>query len=557
LAIIRIQSQMDVSSQLMPLMMMQLTKGKDDSFTRQVFAIILLSFVTYALTYTRTAVNYLRIVMGDRVKGAMYKLGRWTNKKFAISEHFVTVDGVIKTTSMSKQFIVLNTYLLKWLERNPTSPPYHCEIFPIMTDLEENTVIIFENSTSSVELTEVNLKVTQRNTLTVRDVVETRHNDDKIDGGQKETRIICYDLEILDRARLKGDITPLMFIKQWLDDMIAAREKSFDKYRHIMRTQPLENHAPTWESDFKFETSKTFDNTPCEHTAEIKRYIDALTDASSRYARTGISPTLGIMLHGPPGTGKTSIIKAIAKYTNRHIVSITFGDGVSRSTLNSVFMGNDVGQRKMSIPIDKILYVMEDVDCGSIADIVRSRLDAERPADPTGGKLTLSDLLEVIDGIVEMPGRIIIMTSNHPERLDPALLRPGRIDLMLKIDKLRAEDVAGVYQDWFGEAVPADVRAQMRDRAYALADLGQLFMLPDRADVHAHLASSRVASLASDSNFSSSNLSNYDLGSSPVDDPTGSPVDDPTHNQVDDSTDSQVDDPTDNQVVDSVGGPVN
>ena len=84
-------------------------------------------------------------------------------------------------------------------------------------------------------------------------------------------------------------------------------------------------------------------------------------------------------------------------------------------------------------------------------------------ADPD--ELNLAGLLNVLDGVVDTPGRMLVLTSNHPEKLDPALIRPGRIDRCLLLDYLRAEEAAQMIHHYFsGAEAGAEVGEAQRAR---------------------------------------------------------------------------------------------
>jgi hypothetical protein len=74
---------------------------------------------------------------------------------------------------------------------------------------------------------------------------------------------------------------------------------------------------------------------------------------------------------------------------------------------------------------------------------------SERSKNIKGDKLSLAGLLEVLDGIVDTPGRLLIMTSNHPECLDDALIRPGRIDLVLHLDLMEPREAIAMIEHYF------------------------------------------------------------------------------------------------------------
>ena len=132
------------------------------------------------------------------------------------------------------------------------------------------------------------------------------------------------------------------------------------------------------------------------------------------YIERGVPWRLGILLHGPPGNGKTSLVNALAYELNLAlgILNLTV-DQISDNTLLEL-LGNCNG----------MIVVIEDVDS----------LFNKRSKDEAGKSISFSGLLNAIDGIAAGGGRIIIMTTNHIEKLDSALIRGGRIDISEIID---------------------------------------------------------------------------------------------------------------------------
>lgn len=345
-----------------------------------------------------------------------------------------------------------------------------------------------------------------------------------------------------------------------------------------------------------FYTNKSLKNVFGSHLSVVKKRVDMFINNPRWYEEKGIPYTLGILLSGPPGTGKTSLIKAIAKDTKRHIFNISLRESTTQSQLRNLFYDSEVRVLKngrsevVNIPLEKRIYVIEDIDCltGVVLDRTLKRVDVDdktkklntpspesnnnhfesntdtlvgevddpnyltapdtitkndnfslmgsiHPATPytqngnipsdyimpgglmdnnsgfrgmdiggsmwaasmmedddlTGTRksnkisnrqngvtglidtppsksqtaspnrtskknrtgeqqtdtilfkipepigspemLNLSFLLNLLDGVLETPGRIIIATSNHPDRLDKALIRPGRIDINLEV----------------------------------------------------------------------------------------------------------------------------
>jgi chaperone BCS1 len=149
---------------------------------------------------------------------------------------------------------------------------------------------------------------------------------------------------------------------------------------------------------------------------QVERITDDLhwfIKAREWYRQRGIPYRRGYLFAGEPGTGKTSLVIALAGYLNRPICILTIGSDIDDNSMLAAF--NEA-------PANAIILI-EDVDCAFPA---QSRETAEKKE---GGRLTKAGLLNAIDGVATPDGRIVIMTTNYPDRLDPALVRPGRADV--------------------------------------------------------------------------------------------------------------------------------
>merc|ERR1719201_490574 len=79
--------------------------------------------------------------------------------------------------------------------------------------------------------------------------------------------------------------------------------------------------------------------------------------------------------------------------------------------------------------------------------------------DDKTDELDLSGVLNVLDGVVDCPERILVMTTNHPEKLDPALIRPGRINLKLCLNYMQAPEMLQMVAHYFGELTTTQKRS--------------------------------------------------------------------------------------------------
>lgn len=195
-----------------------------------------------------------------------------------------------------------------------------------------------------------------------------------------------------------------------------------------------------------------------------KQLVDDLNDFTSRdttewYAKHYIPFKRGYLFYGKPGTGKTSTISAIATYLNRRVYR-----------LNLVAPGlcdNSLLEAVNSVKKNSVL-VMEDVD--ALFGIHREKNETF--------STTFSGLLNAIDGLGDAKGHIFIMTTNHPEKIDPALRRKGRIDLELEFKACSQVQAKHMFLKFFpGEDTDADKFCkQMQDYSYTPAQLQHHFI---------------------------------------------------------------------------------
>jgi hypothetical protein len=260
--------------------------------------------------------------------------------------------------------------------------------------------------------------------------------------------------------------------------------------------KPLYSRAPKAMTFTRasFHTSKTLDNMFGPDMHIVMSRLQWFLQNREWYDRKGIPYSFGLLLHGTPGCGKTSIIKAIANITGRHIFNTSLHRSITQKQLNSLFFSDRVDIHESSesyiIPQNKRVYCMEEIDC--MTDVVvdrrtqtqtqtqNSRLtprQSAQEAEQSGNKVTLGYLLNLLDGVLEIPGRILIMTTNYPDRLDPALIRPGRIDLILNFQKATRETVRKMYQ-YFYDLDESDVDAAafecIPDMRFSPAEINQI-----------------------------------------------------------------------------------
>lgn len=186
---------------------------------------------------------------------------------------------------------------------------------------------------------------------------------------------------------------------------------------------------------------------PGDVKARLIEDIARFLERRDWYAAHGIPWRRGYLLDGAPGTGKSSLIFAMAGHFNKPIYviqpSMVINDNALHQALNEAGSG---------------FVVIEDADSFSVA---RERkpavvVNGVTSGSPYGeeGDVTLSGLLNAIDGIASEEGRILFVTSNHSDMLDAALLRPGRIDRRETLPLADAAVARAMFASFFPDASP-------------------------------------------------------------------------------------------------------
>jgi len=329
----------------------------------------------------------------------------------------------------------------------------------------------------------------------------------------------------------------------WYKDMMLRTKDD----RRFMYTMVNDTSGKRKRPDGKEETSsfaykryelsdmKTFGSLFFPEKDSILRLLRDFEGKEGKYSVAGFPHKLGLLLHGPPGTGKTSLIKALAHHTGRSIINVSLSQIETNRALHDCMydldlsvVGKDHGD---CVSFRDVIFVIEDVDACSKIVQRRDRSEGESdeaarqcdssddehslpatvsysemprhhrtsptsppagattplpyglappPPMPTEGplemssdytrarkwwsdpdELNLAGLLNVLDGVVDTPGRILIMTTNHPEKLDPALIRPGRIDRCLLLGYLKEPEATQMISHYFRVGVTPEQRARL------------------------------------------------------------------------------------------------
>jgi chaperone BCS1 len=190
---------------------------------------------------------------------------------------------------------------------------------------------------------------------------------------------------------------------------------------------------------------------------ELVRDIDEFKRGKARYRHLGVPYHRGYLLYGPPGTGKTSLVSALAARFKMPIYLLNLTEFNDKSLVSAI----------KDIPPNSVI-VFEDIDCVKTG---RARIDGDergrkQPGNPSEKPdpieqfgVTLSGLLNALDGFNAPEDVLFVMTTNKVEVLDEALLRPGRIDFRLYMGQACDEQKTEMYRRFFPSASISEARA--------------------------------------------------------------------------------------------------
>jgi ATP-dependent Zn protease len=160
---------------------------------------------------------------------------------------------------------------------------------------------------------------------------------------------------------------------------------------------------------------------------QLKTDITNFIGNEQDYNKFGIPYKRTYLLTGIPGSGKTSIIKSIC---------CEFGYHLSMLSICKEFDNNSLMYAFKHIP-KKTILLIEDVDC----------MFEKRNGTRDNPLITFSSLLNILDGVLYKHGLIIVITTNHPERLDRSIMRMGRIDIIIEMNYPRKEELSCLFRD--------------------------------------------------------------------------------------------------------------
>lgn len=266
--------------------------------------------------------------------------------------------------------------------------------------------------------------------------------------------------------------------------------RQYDNKQFVFVYEGMDSQYNPKFKSYPFETTCDIDKVFFEEKESIMKQIDFFKDNKEWYEERGKPYTLGICNYGLPGCGKTSFEKALCKYLNRHMIIVDFSRIKYMQEADDIFFSEKINGKL--IPYDKRLYVFPDIDrmTDLLYDTTYKKQSIEKTVNKYKNKLNiekdsgneeflkmiisqiseendfkipsisskqeanltplnLSKLLNIIDGVPERTGQVIMMSANNIEKIDKALLRPGRIDCSINFKKANIDISKQIISTYF------------------------------------------------------------------------------------------------------------
>jgi len=241
------------------------------------------------------------------------------------------------------------------------------------------------------------------------------------------------------------------FLQSFVDDVVKCH----------LRRQGVQSFLYTYDDGWDYVegySPRLMDSVLLEpgEKEHLLQDVDQFRKSKKRYQSLGVPYHRGYLFYGPPGTGKTSLVSALAAHFGLSIYTVNLANFNDQSLMAAV----------NRVPGHSIL-LFEDIDCMKSSQSREGAAPGSGQSGPaifstkeniSQSAITLSGLLNILDGFYAPTGVLFVMTTNHVEKLDQALLRPGRIDYKLYLGEASQHQKMELYRRFFPDSSETEAR---------------------------------------------------------------------------------------------------
>lgn len=273
-------------------------------------------------------------------------------------------------------------------------------------------------------------------------------------------RDIAMNLQVIETVKISALFGSRRLLEQMLEDVIR---RAYARLADHTMLYTIDRYGESW--NLAGARPRRQIGSVVLEGDQRERLLEDVKEFFQRrqwYADLGIPWRRGYLLYGPPGTGKTSIAYALAGELHLKLCAL--------SLTNSKLNDQTIADLLQKTP-PRSLILIEDIDAFFVA---RDKQDLRI-------EVSFSGLLNALDGVAAQEGRIVFLTTNHLDRLDRALIRPGRIDQVIELGNATREQLRTIFLRFFPESAPLadDLAEQYPDRSLSPARIQQALLEAD------------------------------------------------------------------------------
>ena len=309
-----------------------------------------------------------------------------------------------------------------------------------------------------------------------------------------------------------------LFIKKCIKIFDDFRENETNKGPFIFTYTGNKNNTPIFEEKY-FRTSQNLSNSIFDNKYKLENAIKKFNNDDYYIKHPHITRKFIPLLYGNPGTGKTFAIRLIASELKRNIIVIPLNKIKNLEELNSVLFFYKINN--YTITPNKCVFVIEDLD--AMTELLKNRknqnIDKKQNAvsdfmtllakssdnvkdkknnndsddndnnddedvkiNSTNSTLTMSDVLNTLDGIYKLDNYVITFSTNHIEHLDPAFLRDQRITHKIEFKKCSRQVLQKIIEQWYDVKLSKNNLSKLKDNTLTLANIATICDRYDTSD---------------------------------------------------------------------------